>query len=125
MKKLTLVICVSLVLLVNAAFAQNYTTKQFGLQITKTNIVYGTATNYLGATDTLKLDIYKPTGNPNTQRPMLILNHGGAWVGGDKSEANIVLIAKEFVQRGYVVASVNYRLGTHKANWAMTPFKKL
>ena len=124
MKKLTLVICISLVLLVNAAFAQNYTTKQFGLQITKTNIVYGTATNYLGATDTLKLDIYKPAGNTNTQRPILILNHGGAWIGGDKSEANIVLIAKEFVQRGYVVASVDYRLGTHKANWAMTPFQK-
>ncbi len=125
MKKIVSVISVSLFLLINLAFAQNYTTKQFGLQITKTNIVYGTATNYLGATDTLKLDIYKPTGNTNTQRPILILNHGGAWVGGDKSEANIVLIAKEFAQRGYVVASVNYRLGTHKANWAMTPFQKI
>lgn len=125
MKKILSVISISLFLFVNFAIAQNYTTKQFGLQITKTNILYGIATNYLGATDTLKLDIYKPAGNTNTQRPILILNHGGAWVGGDKSEANIVLIAKEFAQRGYVVASVNYRLGTHKANWAMTPFQKI
>ena len=124
MKKIAIVISVSLFLLINLAFAQNYTTKQFGLQIAKTNVVYGTATNYLGATDTLKLDIYKPAGNTNTKRPILVLNHGGAWVGGDKSEANIVLIAQEFAKRGYVVASVNYRLGTHKANWAMTPFQK-
>ncbi len=124
MKKSASFILISLFLLVNPAIAQDYTSKQFGLQITKTNIVYGTATNYLGATDTLKLDIYKPSGNTNTQRPILILNHGGAWVGGDKSESNIVLIAQEFAKRGYVVASVNYRLGTHKANWAMTPFQK-
>lgn len=125
MKKNLKLLSVFLFLLSNSLSAQNYTTKQYNLQSTKTNIIYGTATNYLGATDTLKLDIYKPSGNTNTKRPILILNHGGAWVGGDKSEANIVMIAKEFAQRGYVVASVNYRLGTHKANWAMTPFQKV
>lgn len=101
--------------------AQNYTAKQYGIQTAIKNVVYGTATNYLGAVDTLKLDIYKPSGNKDKLRPLLILNHGGAWIGGDKNDASIVQLAYEFTARGYVVASVNYRLGTHKANWAASP----
>jgi len=108
----------------NLILAQDFTSKKFGIQTVKSNIIYGIATNYLGSSDTLKLDLYKPSGNDNIQRPLIVLNHGGAWVGGDKTESGIVAMAKEFAQRGYVVASVNYRLGTHKANWALTPFQK-
>jgi hypothetical protein len=124
MKKIIAIINYTLCFFINSVNAQKYTSKQFGLQLTITNMVYGLATNYLGETDTLKLDIYKPSKNSDKQRPILLLNHGGAWVGGDKSEINIINIAKEFTQRGYVVASVNYRLGTHKANWASNPFQK-
>jgi len=103
---------------------QDYISKQYGIQTTLKNIPYGVSQNYLNESDTQKLDIYKPSGNKVNNRPLLVLVHGGAWVGGDKTDQGIVQTAQEFVKRGYVVACVNYRLGTHKANWALTPFQK-
>jgi arylformamidase len=48
------------------------------------------------------------------RRPLALLVHGGSWVSGDKS--NFRESAPEFVpwwlQRGYVVAAVNFRLAT-------------
>lgn len=104
--------------------SQDFINRSYGVQKPLTQLVYGVSSNYLNQPDTLKLDIYKPSGNRSVSRPLLVLIHGGAWIGGDKSESGIVQIAYEFVKRGYVVASVNYRLGTHKANWAMTPVQK-
>ena len=47
-------------------------------------------------------------------RPLVVLVHGGSWVGGDKS--NFELAAPAFVpwwtDRGYTVAAVNFRLAT-------------
>ncbi|SFZ92785.1 Acetyl esterase/lipase [Flaviramulus basaltis] len=53
----------------------------------------------------LLLDIYLPNAveNPN----LLIWVHGGAWVGGDKENPPVKL-----VEKGYALASVNYRLAT-------------
>ncbi|MFN0177137.1 MAG: T9SS type A sorting domain-containing protein [Saprospiraceae bacterium] len=92
-----------------------YTAKQYGWRIEK-DLEYGTAPNYAGIPTTLILDLYKPVGDDNTQRPLLVLVHGGAWVGGCKDDASgLAVIAQEMAQRGYVVASVNYRLGWHKS----------
>lgn len=98
--------------------AQDYVTpEQFGFTV-ESGIEYGTATNYLGHIDTLRLDLYKPTGNTDTKRPLLVFAHGGSWLGGCKDEPLVVVpIVQEFVQRGYVVASINYRLGWHKAEF--------
>jgi len=92
-----------------------FTTKQFGWRVEK-DLVYGIADNYAAIPTTLVLDLYKPLGDNNTRRPLLVLIHGGAWVGGCKDDAaGLVVIAQEMAQRGYVVASVNYRLGWHKS----------
>lgn len=110
------------VLLSSAAqlFAQApYTTKQYGWRVEK-DLVYGAAPNYAGIPTTLILDLYKPVGDDNTQRPVFVLVHGGAWVGGCKDGATgLAVIAQEMAQRGYVVASVNYRLGWHKSGTAI------
>lgn len=84
---------------------------QYGYWVEK-DLVYATAVNYMGATDTLRLDLYKPLDDGNTQRPLLVLAHGGAWIGGCKKDVD--WLATEMVGRGYVVATVNYRLGWHK-----------
>lgn len=69
------------------------------------------------------MDIFKPVGDENCERPMMVLVHGGAWVGGSKEDSNIKFIAREMAKRGWVVASINYRLGTHKAsNYNMYAF---
>ncbi len=92
-----------------------YTVKVYPYRI-ESNLVYGVATNYYGGRDTLKLDLYKPIGDGNAQRPLLVLVHGGGWTVGCKDDqlGGVVTLAKEMVQRGYVVASINYRLGWHR-----------
>src|SRR6478672_6715902 len=52
----------------------------------------------------LKLDLYVP---PNAKSPPLVVwVHGGAWKGGSKSNASVLPLT----ERGYAVASVDYRL---------------
>lgn len=72
------------------------------------DIVYGNAPDAQGNPVALKLDLYQPTGDTVAKRPVLIWVHGGGFTAGDKSSgANQ---ATYFARRGYVAASINYRL---------------
>ena len=53
------------------------------------------------------LDAYVPTAD-TVKRPVILLVHGGAWRGGDKT--NLVAEGMKLAQLGYVAFSVNYRL---------------
>lgn len=55
----------------------------------------------------LKLDLYVPDG-PGPY-PAVVFIHGGGWSGGDKS-LNVNSSRVRQASRGYVVASINYRL---------------
>jgi acetyl esterase/lipase len=65
----------------------------------------------------LRLDMYLPPDR-NTAHPMIMYIHGGGWQGGhsrnsgafDNWPATLAMIAS----RGYVVISINYRLGGEK-----------
>lgn len=92
----------------------HYTENLYDYRI-ETNIEYGQAIDYAGNNDTLLLDIYKPIGDENCLRPCLVLIHGGSWIGGSKNDVNIERIAGSFAEKGWVVATINYRLGTHKS----------
>lgn len=61
----------------------------------------------------LKMDVYLPNDSKDALRPLLILIHGGAFYNGDKENFGYPVWARHFANRGYVVASVNYRLGFH------------
>lgn len=80
------------------------------------NVSYGSATDYAGNNTDLYMDIYKPKNDGNCLRPVLVLIHGGAWIGGDKDHYIMKDIARAFVKKGWVVASIDYRLGTHKTS---------
>lgn len=60
----------------------------------------------------LLLDLYRPAGTPATgeKSPVLVIIHGGGFVGGSRAEPNLVTIARAFAGRGFVVASIDYRL---------------
>ncbi len=84
------------------------------------NVNYGTAIDYAGNTDTLVMDIYKPHGDGNCLRPVMVLVHGGAWISGSKADVDLVYLSRNLAKKGWVVANINYRLGTHKAaNYTM------
>jgi predicted esterase len=53
-------------------------------------------------------DIYEAVGDTETARPLVIWIHGGGFSGGD--EDDMAWAAEESARRGYVAASISYRL---------------
>ncbi len=68
----------------------------------------------------LKLDAYVPN-NSDTNRPAILLIHGGGFVSGSKDVESMTYLANYFAARGWVTFSINYRLqgdlGTVPAAW--------
>lgn len=75
------------------------------------NIVYGSNFDLDGTMQELLLDVYQPLGDSETERPLVILAHGGSFMFGSKDETDVVPLAQDLVRMGYVVACMNYRLG--------------
>lgn len=79
---------------------------------------------YVSPGDPRVLDVFEPPGTPTGLRPLIVYVHGGAWVFGSKGEIRCGGIAPACnpltslpalgmqVQRGYVLASIDYRLLT-------------
>ena len=59
----------------------------------------------------LKLDIYLPQNDTSKLRPLLMLIHGGAFFNGDKASEAYIKWSKHFAAMGFVVVSINYRMG--------------
>ena len=59
----------------------------------------------------LKLDIHQPLGDSFTNRPAIIFIHGGAFVSGNKNHDDMKGFCDTFALRGYVTATIQYRLG--------------
>jgi dienelactone hydrolase len=74
------------------------------------NIQYGSAPDSQGNPVPLRLDLYAPAGDTQTNRPALVWVHGGGFSGGDKTNVVPVDFAQTFAKQGYVVVSINYRL---------------
>ncbi|MBK8684627.1 MAG: carboxylesterase family protein [Bacteroidetes bacterium] len=77
------------------------------------NVVYGSDADFAGNLRELKMNIFLPINDtpPSCGRPLLIAVHGGAFLAGNKDADAPPYWAKQFAQRGYTTASVNYRLG--------------
>jgi hypothetical protein len=66
-----------------------------------------------------KMDVYSPTGDTETNRPLIIYLHTGNFLPqylnggatGNKDDNAAVEICSRFARMGYVVASIDYRLG--------------
>jgi len=59
----------------------------------------------------LNLDVYYPKTDLFKNRPLVMLIHGGAFYIGSKASACEVALATSLAKRGYLVASIDYRLG--------------
>jgi para-nitrobenzyl esterase len=81
-----------------------------GVTVTS-NVVYGSATTFLGATQPLLMDVYQPTGDTVKRRPLLLFAHQGGFALGSKTDAYMVNICTRMARLGYVTASIEYRLG--------------
>jgi len=74
-------------------------------------IVYGNASSWLGITEHLGSNIFFPKLSLDslTRRPFILLLHGGSFLTGTRNELNFD--CKEFARRGYVAATIDYRVG--------------
>lgn len=104
-----------------SAVAQNpcstgrYASNTFTAVTVTNGVAYGSNTPASGGSQVLTMDIYQPTGDIETNRPLIILAHGGSFIFGTSANADMVSLCTEFAKKGYVCASINYRLG-------LTPF---
>ncbi len=60
----------------------------------------------------LYMDVYQPAGDTARQRPLIILAHGGSFIHGNRKSDCIPDLCRELASRGFVVASIDYRLTT-------------
>ncbi len=106
MKKILILLLLSIVS--NSTFSQcdgRYENEIFN-NIIKTTINYSDVYNGIYH----EMDIYIPDGDTETNRPLILYMHGGSFYGGDKGQTDCVDFCESFAKRGYVTASVNYRL---------------
>ncbi len=77
------------------------------------NVQFGSALDHLGNTYALRMDIYYPnlTIDLSPKRPFVMLFHGGGFSSGDKQSGDIKDLCIHMARRGFVCATVNYRLG--------------
>lgn len=79
------------------------------------NIPYGKAVNIKNENETLLLDVFLPPKADKVRyRPLIIFIHGGGFVGKTKSTDLSTLICTNFARKGYVVATIDYRLGVEQ-----------
>jgi acetyl esterase/lipase len=74
-----------------------------------TNLAYGPYSSGTNSTETYNQCL--PVNAPSN-RPGLILIHGGSWIGGDKTRGQFETLCNEFAAEGYVVFNLDYRLAS-------------
>jgi hypothetical protein len=81
------------------------------IQIT-TAVHYATSMRWPGTEmDSLRMDVYQPNPSidPVEKRPLIVMTHGGAFLAGNRND--MAAYAMEMARRGFVTATISYRLG--------------
>ncbi|MCC9603313.1 alpha/beta hydrolase [Stieleria sp. JC731] len=66
--------------------------------------------SYRSGSNACKLDLLIPKNLGDSTRPAIVFVHGGGWRNGDKRRGYFFSGAIEYAQKGYVCATINYRL---------------
>lgn len=88
-----------------------YSTDVYSTVTTTSNINYGQNYSFNNSMTTLKLDVYEPQGDTATKRPLILWIHGGSFIGGSKTDQDMAALSTRFAKKGYVCASIDYRIG--------------
>ncbi len=76
----------------------------------QTGIQFGVGRRESGPDLPLLLDVYAPRNDTNTRRPVIVLAFPGGFTSGSRDSGIMQLLATQFAERGYVAASIDYRL---------------
>lgn len=75
------------------------------------DIPYGENINSDLNNETLVFDLYQPVDDTESQRPLIVIAHGGFFIAGSNNGLDVVPLCEDFARMGYVVASISYRMG--------------
>ena len=87
-----------------------YLDRIFGSVTVQTDVPFGTGRRENGPDLPLAMDIYTPADDLATDRPVIVLAFPGGFTSGNRSTEGMVRLATDFARRGYVAASIDYRL---------------
>ena len=114
MKKKALTYLFLMLLLTQTSFSQDHCDgvryiDQVFTEIDSTlNVQFGESQTIAGSQKTLFMDIYTPPSEFFFDRPLIILEHGGSFLTGDRKQLRQLCL--EYASRGYVAATIDYRL---------------
>ncbi len=92
--------------------------------VTNTNkIQFGSSVKISGSSSNLYLDLYEPANDTLTARPLVICIHGGSLTTGLRSDMASSCI--DFAKRGFVAATIDYRLGIESPKGVTTILEEL
>ena len=72
-------------------------------------VVYGSNTGTGGGAQTLRMDVYEPTGDTLSARPVILVGFGGSFISGTR--ADVADLCEIFARLGYVAIAPDYRVG--------------
>lgn len=75
-----------------------------------TTIEKTTYTYFNKPDEELKLDLFDPIENLNSDRPLILYVHGGGFSGGERDHPDHESFLKHFAAKGYVTATMSYTL---------------
>jgi len=84
-----------------------YVHEVFDAYDTTAGITYRSTTTNTGQPIDLKLDIFEPRGDTETERPVVMWMFGGAWQAGNRDQLRA--FAQDSAERGYVGVTIDYR----------------
>jgi len=97
--------------LVDGCDGERYRYRIFDDFTVENNVQYGNNIDVAGNEINLFMDIYRPLGDVDTSRAVVVAAHGGFFLTGSKDGLDIVPICEDLARMGFVVASISYRLG--------------
>lgn len=108
---------VATLLLYGQLSAQRYLSEVFTQIDSIKDIQYGKAVAWNNDSVNLFFDLYKPANDSISNRPLIILAHGGSFIAGSRQDEFINDLCRRFARRGYVTATISYRLGVNQQNF--------
>lgn len=81
---------------------------------------YGNAIRFNGATDSLRLNLFKPAGDGQVERPLVIAIHGGGFSAGNRGEMD--QFCNTLASMGWSCATISYRLGFYGTGLLDPPY---
>lgn len=86
----------------------------------ESDLWYGNATRFNGGTDSLRLNLFKPVGDGQEERPLVVAIHGGGFSAGNRAELNDY--CNTLASMGWSCATISYRLGFYGTGVVEPPY---